>query len=222
MMKKTLVIFVFLCIGLAAAFLLSEGSMVATSKIKHFYSNKEEAQSVHGGPPLVVNADQFRALEGPPDHSGIWRRIIVIGKFPVEIPSSNGSIVRRTIITVVVALSLLVATLWYRAKKKRTNEVSNYVPDAFKEPCQKKAEKENSTITTETLPLSNMNEVRVTFKQWENRLSPFKKRKKNETISEWFHRINGPVEVIPLYEKVRYGYADFSKEELERFISKLK
>ncbi|QHE62487.1 hypothetical protein FHE72_16775 [Rossellomorea vietnamensis] len=222
MMQKTFVIFVFLFIGLATAFLLSEGSMATTSIIKHFYSNKEEVKSVEAGPPLVVNADQFTDLEEPPDHSGTWRRIIVKGKLPVNIPSSKGSNVRNNIITVMVALSILVAALWYWAKKKRANDVSRQAPDAFKEPSQKQVEKENLTVQTEALSLSSMNEVRVTFKQWENRLSPNKKRNKSETISEWFHRINGPVEVIPLYEKVRYGYADFTKEELERFISILK
>ena len=222
-MKKTVVIFVFLFVGLAAAFLLSEGSMAATSKIKHFYANTEEAKTGEGGPPLVVNADQFTALEGPPDHSGTWRHIIVKGKFPLGIPTAKGSIVRKTIMSALVALCLLtVAVLWYRSKKKRSNEESNDVADALKDPIRKQAEQENSAVHTEELPLSSMNEVRETLKQWENRLSPYKKRKKSETISEWFHRINGPVEVIPLYEKVRYGYADFSKQELERFISMLK
>jgi flagellar basal body-associated protein FliL len=222
-MKKTFFILVFLIIGLAAAFLLSKSSMSVSDKIKSFYSNTEEVQSAGEGPPIKIKADELSVLEEAPDLSdAVRRRIIVIGEVPLDTFTSKGSTLRNTMITVVVVLSvILVAVLWYRFYKKRSNvQEEQFISDSPKQKNDEEKLNQNSKV----LSLSNteINEVRVMLRQWEKRLSTFNKRRNNETISEWFQRIKGPVEIIPLYEKVRYGYAEISKDEFEKFTARLK
>lgn len=225
-MNKRFFILGFLIIGLFAGFLLSETSMSVSNKIKAFYTNTEEAQSEAEGPPIYFRADELSELEEAPDLSKAkWRKIIVIGDLPFEAFMSKGSNLRNTIITVVIVLSvLLIAFLWYRFNKKRAKKQINNVSDSFKDSTNKRDGDENLKLNSNVLPVSNkeMNEIRATLRQWENRLSPIKKRRKNETIAEWFHRINGPVGVIPLYEKVRYGYEEVTKDEYNKFTKMLK
>ncbi|WP_168413104.1 hypothetical protein [Bacillus salacetis] len=56
-------------------------------------------------------------------------------------------------------------------------------------------------------------DIRKLIQNWQANLSQTNKKKKEETIREWFERINGPVKIIPIYEKVRYGEDSFTKEE---------
>ncbi len=49
---------------------------------------------------------------------------------------------------------------------------------------------------------------------WESHLNTLNRKRKHETIQEWFKRIKGPTEIIPVYEKVRYGGKQFTSQEL--------
>lgn len=39
-------------------------------------------------------------------------------------------------------------------------------------------------------------------------------KREAETINEWFERIIGPKEIIPIYERVRYGEKSCTEDEI--------
>jgi hypothetical protein len=60
---------------------------------------------------------------------------------------------------------------------------------------------------------SNIHLVRKSLQKWEKTLGTHNQKRPAETINEWFKRINGPMEIIPIYEKVRYGESGCSEKE---------
>lgn len=58
-------------------------------------------------------------------------------------------------------------------------------------------------------------EVRAMLIKWELTLSKFEKRRLQETVQQWFSRIHKNSNIIPIYEKVRYGEETASNEELQ-------
>jgi hypothetical protein len=62
---------------------------------------------------------------------------------------------------------------------------------------------------------SNIHLVRKSLQKWEKTLGTHNQKRPAETINEWFKRINGPMEIIPIYEKVRYGESGCSEKELQ-------
>lgn len=62
---------------------------------------------------------------------------------------------------------------------------------------------------------SNIHLVRKYLQKWEKTLGTNNQKRPAETINEWFKRINGPMEIIPIYEKVRYGESGCSEKELQ-------
>lgn len=59
-----------------------------------------------------------------------------------------------------------------------------------------------------------IHEIRRLLQEWEARLVGKSIKKEAETINEWFERINGPVDIIPIYEKIRYGEQNCTEEEV--------
>jgi len=47
-------------------------------------------------------------------------------------------------------------------------------------------------------------------------------KREAETINEWFERIKGPLEIIPIYEKVRYGEKNCTEEGIKFIKNSLK
>lgn len=58
-------------------------------------------------------------------------------------------------------------------------------------------------------------EVRAMLIKWELTLPKFEKRRFQETVQQWFSRIRKSDDIIPVYEKVRYGEGTASNEELQ-------
>lgn len=58
-------------------------------------------------------------------------------------------------------------------------------------------------------------EVRAMLVKWELTLPKFEKRRLQETVQQWFSRIHKSNDIIPIYEKVRYGEGTASNEELQ-------
>ncbi|MEN1936627.1 hypothetical protein AAIE21_13765 [Paenibacillus sp. 102] len=58
-------------------------------------------------------------------------------------------------------------------------------------------------------------EVRAMLIKWELTLPKFEKRRFQETVQQWFSRIHKSNDIIPIYEKVRYGEGSVSNEELQ-------
>lgn len=69
---------------------------------------------------------------------------------------------------------------------------------------------------------SNIHLVRKYLQKWEKTLGTHNQKRPAETINEWFKRINGPMEIIPIYEKVRYGESGCSEKELQLVKKSLK
>ncbi len=65
-------------------------------------------------------------------------------------------------------------------------------------------------------------EIRKLLQEWEARLVGKNIKKEAETINEWFERIKGPIEIIPIYEKVRYGEKICTEEEIKFIKNSLK
>ncbi|WP_410983193.1 hypothetical protein [Bacillus cereus] len=58
-------------------------------------------------------------------------------------------------------------------------------------------------------------EVRAMLIKWELTLPRFEKRRFQETVQQWFSRIRKSNDIIPIYEKVRYGEGIASNKELQ-------
>ncbi|KEK22669.1 hypothetical protein [Bacillus gaemokensis] len=117
---------------------------------------------------------------------------------------SNGVLLSILFITM-----LILFLVFRRIQKKR--QISN-------ESVMKKTERDDDKKVhdeTDEVVSFPANEIRAMLVNWERTLPKFEKRRLQETMQQWFSRIHKNNDIIPIYEKVRYGEGDASKEELQ-------
>ncbi|MGD6802012.1 hypothetical protein [Rossellomorea aquimaris] len=129
--------------------------------------------------------------------------------------SSSSMTSKKTLIVSITAI-LLVSVLLFRFFKKRKNMIKN----ELRSPANKKNSLDDHEDRAGVIPdnpefldETDKNEIRKLVQNWQANLSPNKRKRKDETIHEWFVRIKGPMNIIPIYEKVRYGEASYTNEE---------
>jgi len=220
--KKVLFISLFLVFGIVLSGLLTMTSLSLTKQIKSTFGEEKNVEfDGFANPP----AGEMTVLE---DKVGVDEGIPVVtflkDKFSPFL-SSNPLNMNKTVAFYIPLLILLFITSYFvakRFKKERKKGKNNYE----NEETQKQTVAIKNIVKKDIPPLikekrvatnNQINETRRLLKKWEARLTGGETKKDAETINEWFKRINGPIEIIPIYEKVRYGEKTCTEDEL-RFI----
>jgi len=143
---------------------------------------------------------------------------------------------QRTNLKAAVFYSLLVILLFItiyflRKRYKKNNNRSNNNQYEVEEDLKKLALLKNKD-SKEITPLFSkeksvetpipIHEIRRYLQKWEAGLVGKRMKREAETINEWFERIKGPLEIIPIYEKVRYGEKNCTEEEIKFIKNSLK
>ncbi|MBM7587705.1 hypothetical protein JOC86_004279 [Bacillus pakistanensis] len=209
-------LFLLLCVSLSYGVMSTTD--IVSDKIRNFYNEENqgggsELGSSHLGSGRTISE---RRLEEPvtvdeylPWFAEPFTGIGVVGDSLLD----NVKKYAIEILLPLVAVIFLICIHRYR-KKKREKEMkitSATIKDKLL--LMKDHSNENSG-TNMSASLEEINEIRRIVRDWERQLNFLARKKANETIQEWFERINGPVEIIPIYEKVRYGEKISTKQEL--------
>lgn len=114
------------------------------------------------------------------------------------------------ITTLIITATIILAFLYF--KKKKTTESSPTL-----RPKQQVNTETTTTIADEHKSDINSihNEIRQALIKWEKNLPKHNRRKPYETMQKWLSRLNKPANIIPIYEKVRYGEREYSASDLE-------
>ena len=222
MNKKVLFISLFLIFGIVLSGLLTMTSLSLTKQIKSTFGEEENVEfdgfaNLPAG-EMTVLEDKVGVDEGIPVF------MFLKDKFSPFV-SSNPLNMNKKGAFYIPLLMLLFITSYFvvkRFRKERKKGKNNYE----NEEMQKQTVAIKNSVKKEIPPLikekrvatnNQINETRRLLKKWEARLTGGETKNDAETINEWFKRINGPIEIIPIYEKVRYGEKPCTEDEL-RFI----
>ncbi|WP_226673072.1 hypothetical protein [Rossellomorea aquimaris] len=212
-MKKVGVITLFILICAGTSLALVEVLDETTDKIKGFYfvedtggeSNLSLGPGKEGRTISEGRLDEPFVVEEPLP----WFEDPFFGK-------DGGSkgllwVAKKYGVFVVLAAACL---FWYLRRKKKKERIVD-VPETTRNPYTVHPDqlepREDRSIT---LSEEKLNEIRQMVQDWDSRLTIINRKRHHETIQEWFKRINGPAEIIPVYEKVRYGGKSFTHKEL--------
>lgn len=121
---------------------------------------------------------------------------------------NNGNIFIQIGIFVLVILFVFFIFHRMRNKKQMVHNIDLKQKKIRKVEGNAEQEEQDSLI----LPAE---EVRAMLIKWEMTLPKFEKRRLQETVQQWFSRIRKNDNIIPIYEKVRYGEGTASNEELQ-------
>ncbi|MEI2665151.1 hypothetical protein [Rossellomorea sp. LJF3] len=212
MLKKVGITFLFILICAVASLVWMEFLNETTGKIKGFYYVEDNGgeRDLNLGPGKEGRTISDRRLDKPVvvDEPLPW----LIDPFSGEI-GSRKSVIKKYVFFVILTIVFL---FWYlRYKKKRKVVKEDLTETSVNRLIVNQGMVEGGDNRTIISPEEKMNEIRQLLKDWENHLNSLQRKKNHETIQEWFKRIKGPVDIIPIYEKVRYGEKDFSTEEVD-------
>jgi hypothetical protein len=211
MLKKVGITFLFILICAVASLVLMEVFNETTEKIKGFYYVEDNGgeRDLNLGPGKEGRTISERRLDKPivVDEYLQW----FVDPFSGEIGSGK-SVVKKYGIFVVLTV---VCLFWYLRHKKKRKVIKEGLTDtSVNRHTVNQGIVEGGYNRTITPSDEKLNEIRQMLKDWESHLNSLHRKKNHETIQEWFKRIKGPVDIIPIYEKVRYGEKDFSTHEL--------
>lgn len=241
MKQKALIISLFLILGFVFSSLVSITSLSFTKQIKSIFSddNNELIEDFVKLPTEEKKIQEDKKsnkllewLTKPPtgelkfveEKKGSDEVLPVLNLKEKIFPSED--ITQRTNLKAAIYYSLLVIfiimyflRLRYKKKNNRRSNNRYEVEEEQIKPVLKKAVIEITPFTkgkrvATTIPI---HEIRKLLQEWEAGLVGKRIKKEAETINEWFERINGPAEIIPIYEKVRYGEQNCTEDEI-RFI----
>jgi hypothetical protein len=220
MHKKILFGLVFLILISAVGMAIGRTSMLAADKIKSFYKEDEGEQLGDLTDVKVIDyIPRWREMdedEEAPDDGR--RQEVIVLKWGKEIFKDNMDLVeflKKSAKTPFPYILLLLAFLLFKfyknRKKKNTRQIDRFL-----------LSKEGRTGESSNIPpgeeqsssIEDLHQIRKVVRKWESGLPFYQKKRPHETIHEWFKRINGPDEIISIYEKVRYGGQESSEEEL--------
>jgi hypothetical protein len=131
---------------------------------------------------------------------------------------------RNYLLFFLLALCICIASYFvYRTYRKKQQ-----VKDKSTSSSSPVIAKNEEGLSVENLPIlqkenpTNMHLVRKYLQKWEKTLGTHNQKRPAETNNEWFKRINGPTEIIPIYEKIRYGNSECSEKEVQQVKRALK
>ncbi|WP_421378038.1 hypothetical protein ACOJQI_11980 [Bacillus salacetis] len=212
-MKKILILFLFVLTASGAAYFLTTiGDITSTIITERFQYDQE----------LGLQKDF-----DPPDGRILWEgeREETSGKSSsifIKLIKKYGPVLFIPI--------LLIAIVWYFRSRKKAKPNEHNEKEALP---LKQVEKEEISLEqvgneepqsiheTKVVQKQHLHKIRGLLKNWESSLNSIEKKRENETIREWFQRINGPEEIIPIYEKVRYGEEECTEAEYNSVLKKL-
>lgn len=222
MKQKFLLMSLFLVFGIFLSGLVANTSLSLTNQIKStFEKDGNEDLGGFAKPPsgkMTVLEDKVGVDEGIPV------LMLLKDKFAPFVGSSPGNSTKTATFYIPLIIFLVIIIYFFMKYyyKKNKNSSQNYRYDievAQKEQVVLKAKVEHAmtAFTKEKRVATNIqiSEIRRLLQKWEARLIGGKTKKDAETINEWFERINGPVEIIPIYEKIRYGEKTCTEDELK-------
>ncbi|QTC40685.1 hypothetical protein I7V34_16195 [Bacillus sp. V3] len=215
-MKKAGITFLFILICAGASLVLMNVFNEAAVKVKDFYHVEDPGGEGGGGLPPGKEGRTIaeKRLKEP---------IVVEEYLPwISEPFSGGfgsgngfaNTVKKYGIFVILAVVFLFWYLHYKKKKRNKKEEPLLVTDLTQH-AVKSGDIRNPEDRTFPLTEEKLNEIRRMLIDWERHLHTLNRKRSHETIHEWFRRINGPAEIIPIYEKVRYGGKTFTHEEVQ-------
>ncbi|WP_439741302.1 hypothetical protein [Bacillus pseudomycoides] len=227
------VIFCFLAIGLCfiLAIGITKGAFFAKEQVIDSSQSKvgeggepltpRKWKSIGEGTPMEPGEDSgvLYEIEDPPDFNkdgyykkGDFKGIPRDRKVPIDgeefLGVSTGNIFIQIGILFLVMLIIFFIFRRMRNKKQQIHNISLKQKEIRKVEWNAEQEDQESLI----LPAE---EVRAMLIKWELTLPKFEKRRFQETVQQWFSRIRKSDDIIPVYEKVRYGEESVSNEELQ-------
>lgn len=247
MKQKMLIISLFLVVGLVISSLLAITSLSFTKQIKSTFNddNNELFEDFIKLPTEEKKVQEDKKsnklvewLTKPP--TGVQKFVEEKKGSDEVLPVLNlkekispfKDTTQRTNLKVAVFYSLLVILVFIniyflRKRYKKNNNGSSNNQYEVEEDLKKLSllkNKDGNEITPHTkgkgvaTPIP-IHEIRSSLQKWEAGLVAKKMKREAETINEWFDRIKGPIEIIHIYEGVRYGEKTCTDEELT-FIKK--
>jgi hypothetical protein len=225
MQKKILFGLIFLILISAVGMVIGRTSMLAADKIKSFYKEDEGEKLGDLTDVKVIDyIPKWREIdeEAPDDEK---RQEVIVLKWGKEILKDNLGLVEflkksaKTPFPYILLLLIFLLFKFYKnRKKKNTRQIDSFL-------LSKEGRTDESSKTSpgeeQSLSMEELHQIRKVVRKWESGLPFYQKKRPHETIHEWFRRIDGPYEIISIYEKVRYGGQDSSKEELRLMKSTL-
>ncbi|PFZ04181.1 hypothetical protein COL60_24600 [Bacillus pseudomycoides] len=227
------VIFCFLAIGLCfiLAIGITKGAFFAKERVIDSSQSKvgeggepltpRKSKIIEEGTPMEPGEDSgvLYEIEDPPDFNkdgyykkGDFKGIPRDRKVPIDdeefLGVSTGNIFIQIGILFLVMLIIFFIFRRMRNKKQQIHNISLKQKEIRKVEWNAEQEDQESLI----LPAE---EVRAMLIKWELTLPKFEKRRFQETVQQWFSRIRKSSDIIPIYEKVRYGEESVSNEELQ-------
>jgi hypothetical protein len=125
---------------------------------------------------------------------------------------------RNYLLFFLLALCIGIASFFvyrkFRKKQQAKDKSTSSSPPVIAK-NEERLSAENLPFLKKTNP-TNTHMVRRYLQKWEKTLGVHNQKRPAETINEWFKRINGPTEIIPIYEKIRYGDSGCSEKELQQ------
>ena len=153
---------------------------------------------------------ELTELEDEGDYEGQPIQLPLKDKILNTINESIKNNKKSWITTLIITATIILAFLYF--KKKKPTESSPTL-----HPKQQVNTETTTTIADEHKSDINSihNEIRQALIKWEKTLPKHNRRKPYETMQKWLSRLNKPANIIPIYEKVRYGEREYSASDLE-------
>jgi hypothetical protein len=215
MLKKAGITILFILICAGTSLVLMNVCSEAAVKVKGFYHVEDPGgeSDLYLGPPREGRTISERRLDEPivVDEYLPW----FVDPFSGEIGNGKGFVdtVKKYGVFMILAVVFL---FWYlRYMKKKRKEKEERLPDTDLNRHAVKSYAIQEEDRPYTLSEVKLNEIRQMLIDWESHLNFLNKKRSHETIQEWFRRIKGPIEIIPIYEKVRYGGKSYTHQELQ-------
>jgi hypothetical protein len=216
-LKKAGITFLFILICAGGSLVLMNVFNEAAGRVKDFYHAEAPGEESFDNDPTAP-------LDGRTISEKRLKKPIVVEEylrsfsepFSGGFGSGNGFVNTAKKYGIFVILGV-VFLFWYLRRKKKKRKGIEVVAPVSEHARHSNKSGDFRTPEDKTFPLTEekLNEIRRMLIDWERHLNTLNRKRSHETIHEWFRRINGPAEIIPIYEKVRYGGKPFSHEEVQ-------
>lgn len=140
----------------------------------------------------------------------------------IEIPrkdntlnSINEVIQNKKQLFILITITLLIIAIVFIYVKRRKRKRGVKASSILHHPKKVKPKEKSLDINSEKASTVIHSEIRQELVKWEKGLDEHKRRKPHETMQQWLLRIKKSPNIIPIYEKVRYGEKEYSIEDLE-------
>lgn len=221
MKQKVLLLSLFLVFSLLLSGLVATASLSVTKQIKSAFEKNGNEEIVEAPSHAVIKGMTEIEDDGGGE-DGIPVKLWFEGEIVPLLTASPGNMDKAAAFYLPLIISVLLITYFfiqhYRKKRKKSKQNRDDTAEAKKQPAPLKNKGENdvpaSTKRKKSAANIQTNETRRLLQRWEAQLSMWETKKEAETINEWFARINGPIEIIPIYERVRYGEKTCTEDEL--------